>query len=54
MMSCCEPQGSELPEHHDCPDCGEPVDINGDALEVCGFSPVECDTCGVAICDQGC
>ena len=51
---CCEPQGSDLPEDKLCPDCDEPVDVDGDSLEVCGYSPVECKTCGWAPCDDSC
>lgn len=52
---CCDgwsiPQG---PIKLECPDCGEPVDEDGDALEGCNYSPVQCKTCGAAPCDQSC
>ena len=38
----------------ECPDCGEDVDEDGDALEGCNYSPVDCVTCGAAYCDQSC
>lgn len=37
-----------------CPDCGEPVDVDGNAAEGCNWSPVECDTCGWSPCDLSC
>jgi len=50
-MSCCdgwyeEPNGV-------CPDCGEDT-TDGDASVGCNYSPVVCDTCGSAPCDQSC
>lgn len=37
-----------------CKDCGEAVDEDGDAIDSCGYSPVECETCGYAPCDESC
>lgn len=51
---CCEPQGSTLPESGECPDCGEPVDKDGDTKEACVYSPILCKTCGWCPCDQSC
>ena len=51
---CCEPCGSDLPEAGDCPDCGGPVDIDGDTKQACAYSPVDCETCGSAPCDDSC
>ncbi len=36
-----------------CPDCGEPT-RDGDAQAGCNYSPVICDTCGYAPCDDRC
>jgi hypothetical protein len=36
-----------------CPDCEGPV-IDGEAASGCGHSPVGCETCGDAPCDQSC
>lgn len=51
---CCEPNGSDLPAVGECPDCGMPVDKHGDSLEVCAYSPEECELCGYAPCDGSC
>jgi hypothetical protein len=51
---CCEPQGSELPAVGECPECGESVDIDGDTLDRCGYSPEQCEVCGCAPCDDSC
>lgn len=37
-----------------CPSCGEDVDEDGIALTGCHYSPVDCDTCGSAPCDESC
>ena len=37
----------------ECPDCGTPT-ANGVAAEGCGYSRVECDTCGWSPCDLSC
>lgn len=37
-----------------CPDCGEDVDADGDAMVGCDWSPVLCKTCGSAPCDGSC
>jgi hypothetical protein len=37
-----------------CPDCGEDVDSDGDAMSGCHWSPVDCKTCGSAPCDGSC
>ena len=51
---CCEPHGSGLPEAGECPECGNPIDEDGDTLERCGYSPEECEECGWAPCDGSC
>lgn len=52
-MSCFGQESTE-PEVGKCPDCGEPVDADGDAVHSCGYSPLECETCGWRPCDQSC
>ena len=42
------------PEVGECPDCGAPVDADGDVTYYCGYSPVICPTCGDAPCDESC
>lgn len=37
-----------------CPECGEEVDSDGDAVQGCHYSPCECDTCGSRPCDGSC
>ncbi len=38
----------------ECPICGEDVDSDGDAVKGCNYSPVDCELCGSAPCDQSC
>jgi len=38
----------------ECPDCGEPVDEDGDAVTGCNYSPEDCSTCGSRPCDGSC
>lgn len=42
------------PQEGECPDCGGPVDYDGDACSGCNYSPVECETCGARPCDGSC
>ena len=37
-----------------CPECGEKVDSEGDAIVGCNYSPVQCTTCGSKPCDGSC
>lgn len=37
-----------------CIDCEEDVDEYGDAVNVCGYSPVTCSVCEAAPCDGSC
>lgn len=37
----------------ECPDCGIPT-VEGESYIGCFHSPVECQTCGWAPCDQSC
>jgi predicted RNA-binding Zn-ribbon protein involved in translation (DUF1610 family) len=51
---CCEPSGyKEDQVNGKCPDCGEET-VDGDALESCYYSRIECETCGYAPCDGSC
>lgn len=50
---CCDVQNDE-PVVGECPACGAPVDADGDAVLICGYSPVVCDVCGDAPCDESC
>lgn len=36
-----------------CPDCGEPT-VDGEAAYGCYYSPIICETCGNAPCDESC
>ena len=36
-----------------CPECGEPT-VDGEAQSRCNYSPVECEECGYAPCDESC
>ena len=37
----------------ECPECGAQT-VDGDAYEQCAYSPVICETCGEAPCDESC
>ena len=37
----------------ECPACGEPT-VDGEAYDACTYSPVCCDVCGCAPCDESC
>jgi len=37
-----------------CPVCDGEVDEDGDAIQGCNYSPVDCNTCGSAPCDLSC
>jgi hypothetical protein len=51
---CCERQGADPKLVNGiCPDCGTDT-VGGESTEICGYSPVECKTCGDAPCDQSC
>jgi len=50
---CCEP-GNDMPTVDECPNCGGPVDIDGDSTDVCPYSDVQCEKCGWAPCDGSC
>lgn len=51
---CCEPSGwKEEDIDGECPECGMST-CDGEAFDVCGYSPVECEVCGSAPCDLSC
>lgn len=51
---CCDGWSSLASEvNGECPECGMPT-VNGYAAYGCGYSPVECETCGHAPCDDYC
>ena len=55
ISSCCEPMTATKEDIiGECPDCGAPVDEDGNALFGCGYSPEDCDTCGTCWCDGSC
>lgn len=52
---CADPWYEPLSNVHGvCPDCGSPVDKDGDAVTGCHYSPCDCETCGHCGCDQSC
>lgn len=51
---CCDPINADSPVVGVCPDCGGDVDADGDSVDVCAWSPVICETCGCAPCDESC
>ena len=52
---CCEPIENDEPTVGECPDCGAPVDKDGDTTDDrCGYSPIDCHTCGAQYCDESC
>ena len=50
---CCDNSGDTAEANGKCPACGEPT-VDGDTTDHCNYSPVECDVCGWAPCDQSC
>ncbi len=51
---CCDPIEPEEAVG-DCPNCGEPVDKDGEsALRGCYYSPILCFTCNDRPCDLSC
>lgn len=37
----------------ECPDCGSDT-VDGESIDICTYSPVICNTCGWAPCDESC
>lgn len=50
---CCEPIENG-PTDGSCPECEEPVNMDGEAVYGCHYSPVACETCGWKPCDGSC
>lgn len=50
---CCEPCGAEGKVNGECPECGAPT-VDGEAKEICEYSPVDCPVCGSAPCEGSC
>lgn len=38
----------------ECPECGAPVDEDGESLEQCYYSPLLCSLCNDQPCDNSC
>lgn len=54
-MGCCSPfEFSREDVVGECPVCGALVDEDGNAVEGCSYSPVDCDICGSRPCDGSC
>lgn len=49
---CCDGWNLGKP-NGECPECGTPT-VDGVAVTGCNYSPVLCDKCGAAPCDQSC
>ena len=52
MNGCCDGWYNEVVG--ECPDCGEPVDKDGEAATGCYYSPKTCKTCGARPCNGIC
>ena len=52
-MCCSNTDYKESEINGECPACGEPT-VDGCAYDSCSYSPVQCETCGNAPCDQSC
>ena len=51
---CCDSWGSyESEVNGECPECGTPT-VDGQAAYGCNWSPVSCECCGRAVCDDAC
>ena len=50
----CSDQFTNGVEVGKCPDCGGPIDSDGDACYGCNYAPISCETCGARECDEGC
>ncbi|NCQ52060.1 hypothetical protein GW796_09235 [archaeon] len=54
ISGCCDPWDDRNNAIGLCPDCGEPVDNEGNAVVGCHYSPEVCSTCGSCPCDMYC
>ena len=52
-MCCSSNELNEKDADGKCPDCGHPT-VDGEPVESCSYSPVECETCGWQPCDFSC
>lgn len=51
---CCDASGYDESEINGiCPVCGADT-VDECAFEACGYSPVQCEECGYAPCDESC
>jgi len=52
---CCDNQSGQPcdGEEGECPDCGA-LTYGGYSAEICGYSPIMCNTCLDAPCDGSC
>lgn len=60
-MSCCDGWNylsgltkQQIEDLDRCPECGEYIDDDGDAMCGCFWSPIACKTCGSRPCDESC
>lgn len=51
---CCEPMNYGSTVVGECEECGSKIDSDGDSVDVCYYSPVDCEECGYAPCDGSC
>lgn len=54
MNECCDGWDYSDLAVGQCPQCGDNVDKNGDAVVGCNYSPTQCDLCGSKPCNQSC
>lgn len=54
MNECCDGWDHSDLTVGQCPNCGDDVDDNGDAVRGCNYSDVQCDLCGSRPCNQSC
>jgi len=53
-MCCDQFDNGPAVEGKECPECGEPVNEDGEAPYGCNYSPTACQTCGSRPCDGSC
>ena len=53
MMCCDSTEYTREEINGKCKMCGQPT-VNGYAYEICGYSPLVCNTCGWKPCDGSC
>ena len=56
ISSCCDlwDYSSDVEEERYCDECGSLINKDGCAVFGCNYSPVICEKCGSAPCDQSC